>query len=236
MHSILRSVGILLCFIGIGSFVMPMFNRDHPIWQALGDARTVVMILSIVVGAGLVAYSYVMQGAYEREQADRRRTDRERTSRSPNGEARRSEPRRVEPPEQNEDSTPNFAAIGLETPKPRVETPPPRPPVEISLPDMSALEKDPEPILGGSAILVSKVLESPQVVGEYNPVAEEKEGSESVVIEKRDDDTAKRPTEKAPSSILQPMAEKKLRAKPAFEDDPESIFDELPQADPSSVK
>lgn len=231
MHSILRSVGILLCFIGIGSFVMPMFNRDHPIWQALGDARGILMTLSIVVGAGLTAYSYVMQGTYEREQATRRRTDRERTPRPSNGETRR-----VAPPEQDEESTPNFAAIGLPTAKPRVEAAAPRQPVEISLPDMSALEKDPEPILGGSAILVSKVLESPQVVAEYNPVAEEKEGSESVVIEKRDDDNAKRPTEKAPSSILQPMAEKKLRAKPAFEDDPESIFDELPQAPPQSLK
>lgn len=222
MHSILRSVGILLILTGIGSFIMPKFNRDHKIWIALGSSRNPVMILTVLVGSGITVLSYMLQGSHELNQATRRRTARQE-------------------PEYEEDSPKNYADSEInrtaaataiaELERSEIEQ---SSPIELERREIQIAAPEMEPARGGSAVVVA-VQDAPQVVAEYSPVAEEKAGSESVVIEKRDEDAAKHLTEKSPSSIVRP-SEKRFRASPAFEEDPESIFDELPQSPPTSLK
>lgn len=217
MYSILRSVGILLVLMGIGSFVLPKFKRDSTVWQSLGSARNPVMIVSILAGAGLFVLSYRMQMAAEREAAARRRAARDETAR---------EATKPEPEYDDDVAEPSVSESVPET----VEA---NPVSEWQFPKPSADE--PAMVEAGSVIVSAKSAATPEVVAEYSPIAQEKAGSESVVIEKSAVDPASRPLEKSPSSILQPVAEKRMQSRPAFEEDPESIFDELPQKPPQSL-
>ena len=191
MHRVLRSIGILLIVIGVCSFVMPKFKKDFAFLQALGDPpvykrdsifpqnlgsfRSVAMILSILTGAGLSALSYRMQMAMQREAAARRRAAQEEAAR------RKVEIARDEETEE---------AVSNELPESAVSAsetfPEAAPPVSTAddwkLPEAPANE--PTPVQAGSVIVSTKSSETPQVVAEYVPVAEEKVGSESVVIEK----------------------------------------------------
>ena len=231
MYSLMRSIGILLIMMGIGSFVLPRFNRDSWVWQSLGSARNPTMTVSIVLGAILFSLSYKLQMDKEKEEAARRRAARELPTRR-----RRTT---AEPAEQVDTPTNDFASANVETGATAHEVAPAASPLgDWKFPDASlpgANSSEDAPIEAGSVIVAAKSLQTPQVVAEYTPVAEEKAGSESVVIEKTAADIANRPLEKSPSSILQPVSEKRLRSSPAFEEDPESIFDELPQNPPQAL-
>ena len=216
--------------IGVGSFVMPKFNRDHAIWMALGSSRNPIMGLSILVGAGIIALSYKMQVTYERERLSRRRAAREEA-------ALHAEEidHKDESPESSSDSGTEWTAASSNTSAPldrELATPEP---VKMTPPEVRRGASEPQPVHSVTAVAVATSA-APQVVGESSRIALEKAGSESVVIEKRDEDTAKRPMEKSASSIMHPVAEKRVRPAPAFEEDPESIFDELPQTPPQSFK
>lgn len=247
MHRILRSAGILLFVMGVGSFILPRYGYDSKVWHALKSSRNYVMSASLVLGVALIVVSYRMQVALEQLEAERRRAARRSQfssrTRKPEPESGEEEPGdeyaaagEQPDPEETEAALAEMeranalrARLPENSPAITVATPVPATRSTASLESFSgrtvptALEASPplSPIPSGTEI--------PREVGVHVNVAEEKAGSGSVVIEKPRGAETLRPAEKSGSAILPPKAQSFSARPPAFEEDPESIFDELPQ-------